>query len=458
MTSTMTRKKLINNTLKSCVAALITAITSIPAMAQEVDLCAGAVTHTKSVKIPLVNKPPFKRYFKDPAFGTRTIRISDTAEGGIVKPPYSTMQAWNADESLMILYHGGNGVSGHFLYDGHTYEPIRELPIWPSDLEEVFWSHSDPDSFFYSSKAAREIGHFYKYNVRRKDRKLIKDFSKLCQGTMPVAGNGVHQQSMDDDLFGFRCRDVKKGKNPKKYMMFTYRISTDETIVAELGEGTLFNNWNAPIPAPSGERIWQQGYTLATDLTTVVHKHDMAKASEHANVGLTHDGQDAIFQVVFDPSPNGCNGDKEDGVSHLTEFNLETGKCRPIINEAKGYPYTNSGTHISARAHKRPGWVAISSIGKKNQVKLVKSGKKVPPLLSEIYLANTDPDNEVVCRLAHHRSTGKSAERGGYKGYFGEPHVTISPSGTRLLYGSDWYDSGSVDSYVIELPAYKRPQ
>ena len=77
-------------------------------------------------------------------------------------------------------------------------------------------------------------------------------------------------------------------------------------------------------------------------------------------------------------------------------------------------------------------------------------------MFSEIYLANTDPDNEVVCRLAHHRSFGKDAKRGGYRAYFGEPHATISPSGTRIIFGSDWYDSGSVNAYVIELPAYRR--
>ena len=82
--------------------------------------------------------------------------------------------------------------------------------------------------------------------------------------------------------------------------------------------------------------------------------------------------------------------------------------------------------------------------------------RKAPALLSEIYLANTDPDNEVVCRLAHHRSFAKDAKRGGYKAYFGEPHATISPSGTRIVFGSDWYDSGSVNAFVIELPAYSK--
>jgi hypothetical protein len=33
----------------------------------------------------------------------------------------------------------------------------------------------------------------------------------------------------------------------------------------------------------------------------------------------------------------------------------------------------------------------------------------------------------------------------------------ISPSGTRLLFGSDWGNGPTVDTYVVELPSYKSP-
>jgi len=81
---------------------------------------------------------------------------------------------------------------------------------------------------------------------------------------------------------------------------------------------------------------------------------------------------------------------------------------------------------------------------------------RIPPVarMYRLKRASTDPDNEVVCRLAQHRSFAKHAKKGGYPGYFGEPHATISPSGTRILFGSDWYDSGAVDAYVIELPSF----
>lgn len=414
------------------------------------NLCEGLFTGTDRVTVPAVAKPPFMKYYKDPAFGSKVIRITQAREGEIFKPTYSSMQAWNADESLLMLYRGGKNAA-HVLLDGKTYKPFRELDIIPSDLEEVYWSHTDPDIFYYVSKYSRDYGYLKQYSVKAKKATKVKDFRSICGDRgLPTGGNDAQMQSLDDDLFGFRCRQGGDGE----YQMFTYRISTDEIVRAPLSEKAGWEPWTAPIPGPSGDLLWLQGKVLESDLTTVRHIHDMRKHSEHANIGLTHDGQDAVFQVVFDPSPEGCNDDIWQGVGHLVIHNMETGECRPIINEAKGYPYTTSGTHASAQAWKKPGWVAMSSIGY-GSYEFFTNKRKAPVLFSEIYLANTDPDNEVVCRLAHHRSFAKDAKRGGYKPYFGEPHATISPSGTRIVYGSDWYDSGSVDTYIIELPAYQ---
>lgn len=415
------------------------------------NLCEGLVTDTERVTVKPVAKPPFMKYYKDPDFGSKVIRITNSRQGEVYKPAYSTMQAWNADESLMLLYYSGSK-SGHVLLDGHSYKLVRRLEIVPTDIEEVYWSHTDPDVFYYVSEYSRDLGIFKRYNVSTGRSTEIKDFAPFCGSKgVPVGGGDVHMQSWDDDLFGFRCRT---GKDTWK--MLTYRISTDEVIEAPIGEGTPWQEWTAPMPGPSGKRLWFQGSVLAPDLTTVERKMDMAKASEHSNIGMSYNGQDVLFQTVFDPSPGRCNDDMWQGVGHLVEHNLETGKCRPIITESKGYPYTTSGTHVSAQAYKRPGWVAMSSIGY-DQFQWFTNKRKAPVLFSEIYLVNTDPENEVVCRLAHHRSYSKHAKNGDYKAYLGEPHATISPSGTRIVFGSDWYDSGAVDSYVIELPGYQRP-
>lgn len=423
------------------------------AWASSINLCEGLVSHNRGVVIPMVQKPPYGKYYREPAFGTKVIRITNNRKDELSKPSYNTMQAWNADETLMFQYHSGLDFRGHQLLDGHTYKKIRNLQFVPSDLEDIFWSHNDPDIMYYISKVKPFIGSFMQYNVRTDKSSIVKEFSPWCGLDMPIPGGDVQMQSLDDDLFGFRCMSPQQ-----KRIMLTYKLSTDTVTTAPIGDGTPWSEWFAPMPTPSGKGWFYQGKVLDHDLKTVKVELDMAKAWEHQNIGTAHNGQDAIYTTGFDASPKGCNGDRYKGVGHVVEHNLETGECRNIISQSDGYPYTTSSTHISARAIHNPGWVAVSSIGWKKQFKHFSDGTKAPPLLSEIYLANTDPDNKVVCRVAHHRSFGKLAESGNYPSYFGEPHVTMSPSGTRLMFASDWYDSGSVDNYIIELPSYKKPR
>ena len=436
---------------KLITSVLVSAAMLGPAHAASTDnLCDGLFTSTERVAIPAVAKPPFMKYYKDPAFGTKIMRITNAREGEVFKPAYSTMQAFNADESMLLLYRGGEN-SAHVLLDGKTYEFVRELDIIPADIEEVFWSHTDPDTFYYVSKYSQDYGHFNKYSVSANKSTKIKDFYDICGSKgLPTGGGDVQMQTLDDDLFAFRCL---AGKGNESWIMFTYRLSTDEVVHVPLNEKVGWEPWSAPVWGPSGKELWLQGKVIEPDLKTIKLKHDMKRHHEHANIGVTHDGHDAVFQTVFDPSPGGCNDDMWQGVGHLVVHDMETGDCRPVINEAKGYPYTTSGTHVSAQAYEKPGWVVMSSVGY-GSFDFFTNKRKAPALLSEIYLANTDPENEVVCRVAHHRSFGKDAKRATYRPYFGEPHATVSPSGTRIIFGSDWYDSGSVDTYVIELPTY----
>lgn len=122
-----------------------------------------------------------------------------------------------------------------------------------------------------------------------------------------------------------------------------------------------------------------------------------------------------------------------------------------MVGQSNGYGYPLSGVHPSALAYARPGRVAVSSIGY-GEFDYFENAQPSPLLLSELIVVDTEPGGQVY-RLAHTRTFGKEAQ-GSYEGYFGEPHPVISPSGTRVLFGSDWYDSGAVDTYVAELPGY----
>jgi hypothetical protein len=138
--------------------------------------------------------------------------------------------------------------------------------------------------------------------------------------------------------------------------------------------------------------------------------------SEHAALTRNAAGDDLWAAVQFDGT-----------VGALVTENLRTGQVRSIIGRANGYPYPGTDTHVSGHAFKAPGWVAVSSVG-----------------WGDVLLANVDSGS--VCRIGKHRSP--SGE------YWSEPHANISPSGTRVAFGSDWGTS-TVDTYVIELPGYR---
>lgn len=416
------------------------------------NLCAGFDGSKLRRSVPRVDKPPFLEPYRDPTFGAKVTRITDGVFGEVNKPAYSTMQAWNADESLMILYRTGVEDGGHFLHDGHSYERIRYLDIFPSDIEDVFWSYKDPNSFYYISQDQEKKGYFLRANAVTGEEMLVLDTNQVCSaGNQATAGNDVQMHSHDDDIFGFRCPVTDD-----RSVAFTYQQSTGEVVTLDIGGNSGIDGDIAPMVAPSGERFLIPPVLLSENLTETNFDIDYAQ-SEHSSTGKAWNGEDAFFSTIFNGSPRGCDDETWRGVSHLTEFNLEQRTCRTILNQSDGWPPTLSGTHVSATGYKKPGWVAFSSIGTKDLHYLTSEtleGRSAPVFFSEIVLVNTHPEEPAVCRLAQHRSNGRGARNGGYDPYFSEPHVTLSPSGTRLLFGSDWYDSGTVDAYVVELPAY----
>lgn len=416
------------------------------------NLCEGLVTHSDRVELKRVAKPPFMKYYRDPAFGSRVIRITNGERGQVHKPAYSTVQAWSADESWLLLYQsGGEGQpKGHQLYDGFNYTFLKDLDIAPGDIEELFWSHTDDNVLYYVNHEKGKRGQFTSLNVLTNRETVIRDFTPMCKGSKLTSGGDVQMPSYDDDLFGFRCEPDNRP------IMFTYRVSTDTVSVQKTGSGTPWETGLAPNISPSGNSVFSQGKVLDDTLGRQLFELDLADFGEHSSMGRSATGEDVYYQTVFKPSPRECGGDLWQGVGHLTEHNLETGACRPVVTQSDGWPPTTSGTHISALAHKRPGWVAMSSIGYGNFRYFADDIRRPPALMSEIYLVNASETEPTLCRLAQHRSYGKDAENTLYKPYLGEPHATISPSGTRILFGSDWYNSGSVDSYIVELPQFER--
>ena len=386
------------------------------------DLSSGLVINDLSAhNMQAISKPAYLGTIIDPSFGTTIRRISDAGVGGVIKPMYSTIQAWNANESMMILYN--QTISQHELLDGQNYNFIRILnDISPADLEQIFWDYDDPDVFYYPEI---NTDNFIKYTVSNQTKQTLFNMATVssCNGEIHL-GNDVQMMSWDSDLITFRCDNTEA---------FSYRIST--------GELTTFSISNtadtAPSAGPSGNYFYHNSSVYDVDGN---FEYDLNESSpEHSSMGKLANGNDAYFAIAFAQGPNGgCIGD-------IIAHDLTTGDCFPLISQSQGYDYPQSGTHMSANAHKNTdgGWIAASMMG------YDQDGQSL--LDQELVIAKADEGNIIVCRIGHHRSDEDEFD------YWGEPHATISPSGTRVLFGSDWSgaeDGQSVDSYVVELPSY----
>jgi hypothetical protein len=370
----------------------------------DVDLCDGLVTDKKAHPMTALSKPALGEAVTDPEFRTTLRRITDVGGTGVIKPMYSPTQAWNADETYMVLYEVGHG---HLLYDGQTYEVVRDLDIDPPDLEQVYWSTVDPDALFWI-----DGNELMRYRVSTARSEAVHAID--CSGQ--VRADSHAWISWDSQRLGLYCESSGTA--------FIYDLSAGETL------GLAESDEVAPFISASGTLAYLDGDVVDTSMK-VLRTLDLAYAGEHCSLGRLASGHDTYNLVQFDSGPRGS------GVGSLVTFDMTDGSSRVIVGPDTGYPYPPSGTHLSAPIYKRPGWVFLSIIGDE-------SGSDV--LDQELVLADTNPGGR-VCRIAHHRSQEA-------QDYWGEPHVTGSPSGTRAIFGSDWGGGQSVDTYVVELPAF----
>ena len=461
---------------------------SMPVFAQ--NWCEGMVTDKDSRVVPRMSKPSALQTYTDPVFGTEVTRVTNAPSGTARRTLYNTVQPWNANESLLVLYHTGADNPGHHLYNGRTFEYIRQLEFTPSDIEEIFWDQTDSSKLYYVQDRPTNDAFYGKlvgYDVNTQTRSVVADLEPICgsmasrNGITPRAGNDA--QGLADNKIGLRC--VNNGVNRNSTdITFTVNVRTGEVgprLTIDPARPVGSNNFGmrpdvAVSPLPSGQRVVVQDNVFDADMNFLARvdgstgnytsadgsQHQVPKL-EHSTIGRMPNGNDAIFSPRYDVAEQGCENDSESGTGSLVAHDLQSNSCRVIVGGSTGWGYPLSGTHLSAVSRQNPGWVTMTSVGY-GQFDYFSNGQAAPVLFSELSLTEADPDNPTTCRLAHIRTTGNSATRAaGYRsGYFGEPHPVMSPSGSRILFNSDWYDSGSVDTYAVNLgsdsPAVVAPE
>lgn len=396
----------------------------------------GLITDKLPHPMTVLARPAANTSVIEPMNGLKLWRITNAAVGQACIPAYSTVQAFNADESLMILYHttpARSGSAGHHLYSGKPpFGYIKQLPISPIDIEQFYWHPSDPDILIYNGTDFT----ITKYQVSTGVKTKLKQWPT---NTAYEYADSHGSPSLDGKfIIGLKVQSNN--------LATIYHLDTDTpTAIVRGGANTqpLPSGWAGPDVAPSGKFAYWHGDVYDGQFQHVRRlsiNHDQSEV-EHADCGRYADGRDFYATVSFDDF-NGYSGlPNAKSIGSLVIHDLDTGNFKVVIGPETGYPYTPSGTHISCKSFQALGWVTLSSTGDP-------AGQDL--LDNELYTVNVGAP-ETVYRLAHTRTFAQNSTRGDLA-YWAEAHPSMSPKGTYIIFGSDWGDSGSVDTYLLVLP------
>ena len=357
--------------------------------------CEGLVSHNDPVVVAPISQSPYMNLYLDPAFNTRNRRISNSQTEQVHRPMTNSADAWNNDESLLILHRfdKADPTPKFVLMDGNNYQMLGDLNIPAVASDTVYWSQYNPLSVFYVDNH-EQAGQLKRFDIASGTQEVIADFAPICEANGFPANQGVFTKpSLNDELFAYQC-GTKNGKS----LAVSYEYTSDEYHTLAMGTQTQWPLTATLQAMPEGNGFWLQGVSLNNTL----------------------------------------------------EANSSSAQLEALT--------ASNGKSISIFDQQSSNWKALTTMGYGEFENFTKE-QPAPTYFSEIVLVQTENSEQTeLCRVAHHRSTGRKATNAGYNALLGESVATLSPSGSRVLFNSDWYDNGSVDTYAIELPSFTRLQ
>lgn len=355
----------------------------------------------------------------DPGLGTLVTRVTDPGgkmPGGVFcklaycTHRYSSSQAWNADQSLLLIT---NGCSGFCFLDGQTHVPLFQRQT----SSECEWHPTDARLMICVSGRA-----IYTWAPRSDTKTIVfvgDDYRDLRFG--PNKGN----PSRDGSRLVVRAT-TKSGT----LIAFAFDIST-KTRFADIRLTDLPGINGYCSISPSGRYIFcsqklsggiEEGYVFTVDGAQLQHWTDHHRPG-HGDMTVDVDGSDVYVGISKD------NPDK----FHIIKRRLVDGKVTDLA------PY-GEGQHASLRNSNLPGWVFVSYGGNSSEVS-GQSGRA--PFYQEVVALRIDGSGEVR-RIAQTRNPKHD--------YWSETHASPSPDGSQVIWSSNWgRPGGAVADYVTRL-------
>lgn len=382
-------------------------------------IAAASLAAARIVPPPAMPRPGYLEPAVDTAFGTSFVRVTDpggrmaagvTCARAYCTHRYSSAQAWNADQTLLVI---ANGCGGLCFLDGQTYAPLFHR----ARSDECEWHPTDAERMICVS--GRTVSLW-----RPRDNTAVEVYTDARYRTLqfgPYKGNPTWDgrrivlRAADENgaLFAFAYDIAARRKFPaialadlpgKNSMcsispLGTYVLCTQET-AGGIDQAFVFT--------VEGERI--QSWT----------EHHRPG---HGDMTVDADGAE-VYVGISKAWP-----DKY----HVIKRRLRDGAVTDLA------PF-GLAQHASTRALRRPGWVFVSYAGEPS---LVARSLVEAPFVQEVVALRIDGSGEIK-RVTHTWNAPHD--------YWSETHASPSPDGSQVIWSSNWgRPGGPVADFVTRL-------
>jgi len=392
------------------------------------------VEDQKVRQAPPLAEPAARVPFRDPVFGSCLTRLTDrrkdrTGGSGGLKNEYSRVQAFNADESRILIR---STEARWLLYDALSLKPLGLLPFEGS--VDPRWDATDPDLLYYSEET-----RLMRYSAKTGESLLVRDFARDFPAQKLAAVRTRYEGSPSDDgrTWGFMAQDADW--KTRAFLVFDAR---ENRVVAkrdmrgapgmdEVDSVTISSKGNyflaqcrycedgrqGGADRPCGLMVYDRDLKRGRGLLRVVG---------HSDTALDAAGREVL---VF----------QDNDTDEISVLDLESGRITALW--PIDFSHTPLGFHFSGRAFRRPGWVLVSTHDG--------DPKSWTWMDDQVFALELKPRGRIV-RLAHTRSLVDEKQE---HDYWAEPQATVNRDFTRVLFTTNWGRSGTdqVETYLIAL-------
>lgn len=396
-------------------------------------LLAQLIIHHNAVPQPDIPIPAVGATFTDIKFNSSVVRITNSQTFGIAGafPDYSKRQAWNSDETLLMLRSATGEV---LIYDAVNYQYVKTLGANLVGAQDVFWHPTNPGTLYFILENRLLI-----IDVVSEIETILETFSTYAYVTTRAEGN------MSNDGHYIALAGYDSIWNLMDYI--TYDI-TGGNIIAQLNAGINTQDFDWLSISPLGNYVIVDYADTDTGRWHGVEVYDRnlnflwqkPLGAGHTDYGIDSDSSEVLIMDVYDTDSN---------LTYIRKFELSDGSQTNLLAISPEFDI-----HESCRATNRLGWVLVSTFDFVGR--LTDDSLTWLPFEDEVFALNMDGSGSVQ-RYAHHHSRRYSPQTPDSDNsvYFSEPHATTNHDGTKILWGSNWrlnigIDT-SVDAYIADV-------